>query len=186
VSSKALRRACRIAPVAAVQVEYSPFVREIETGVSQNLLATCRELGVAIVCNSPLGRGLFTGTITSRDVVTADPTDHRSKNFPWFTEENMATNAALVAQFQGFAQKKGISAGRLSLAWILAQGEDFFPIPGTRKVAYLEDNWAAKDVELTAEEVAEIRKFVEENSVMGYRSVPGAQYFEWVDTKEEV
>lgn len=168
-----------------MQVEYSPFVREIETSESQNLLATCRELGVAIVCYSPLGRGLLTGNITSRDSVLTDPLDARGKNFPWFAEENIAANVALVARFRAFAEKKGASVGQLALAWILAQGEDFFPIPGTRKIEYLEDNWGAKDVVLTAEEVAEIRRFVEENEIKGYRSVPQAKHFEYVDTKEE-
>ncbi|KAF2679044.1 Aldo/keto reductase [Lentithecium fluviatile CBS 122367] len=176
VPSTALRRAVKIAPVAAVQVEYSPFVREIENSASQNLLATCRKLGIAIVCYCPLGRCLLTGNITSHDSFAADGTDLRSTHFPWFTEEKIAANVALVERFKGFAEKKGVSVGGRGF---------FFSIPGMWKVKYLEDNWGGKDVVLGKEEVAEIRMFVEENEVNGYRSVEMAKSFAYVDTREE-
>lgn len=185
VSSTALRRAFKIAPVAAVQCEYSPFVRDLEGESGTNLLQTCRELGIAIVCYSPLGRSLLTGNLSTREAVTAEAGDIRGKDFPWFSEENIDANAKVVGQFKACAEKKGCSASQLALAWIVAQGENFFPIPGTRKIKYLEDNWGALGVKLTKEEVDEVRKFVESTDLAGYRSVPEAKYFAYVDTKEE-
>ncbi|KAJ4291124.1 hypothetical protein N0V90_010322 [Kalmusia sp. IMI 367209] len=184
VSSIALRRAVKIAPVAAVQVEYSPFVREVETEASKNLAATCRELGVALVCYSPLGRGLLTGSLSNRSDVSQG-TDIRGTNFPWFEEGNLNTNSKVVAHFKDLASKKGGSPSQLALAWLLAQGNNVFPIPGTRKIKYLEDNLKSLDLKLTSEDVAEVRKFVEENELQGYRSIEQAKHFAYIDTKEE-
>lgn len=185
MSSTALRRAYKIAPVAAVQCEYSLYARDIESEAGTNLLSTCRELGVAIVCYSPLGRGLLTGNFGSRDAVTANPLDIRSKNFPWFSEENISANAEIVARFKALAYKKGCSTSQLALAWILAQGDEFFPIPGTTKIKYLEDNWRAQGLKLSQEEVAEISKFLDDNEIHGYRSAPQYKAFAFNDTKEE-
>ncbi|KAL1601763.1 hypothetical protein SLS60_006678 [Paraconiothyrium brasiliense] len=184
LSSTALRRAVRIAPVAAVQIEYSPFVREVETEASGDLAATCRELGVALVCYSPLGRGLLTGSVSHRSDVTQG-TDIRAKNFPWFNEENLDANAKLVARFKELADKNGCSCSQLALAWLLAQGDNVFPIPGTRKIKYLEENLKSLDVALTDEKVLEIREFLEHNEVQGYRSAEQAKHFAYVDTKED-
>ncbi|KAJ4348192.1 uncharacterized protein N0V89_009564 [Didymosphaeria variabile] len=184
LSSTALRRAVKIAPVAAVQIEYSPFVREVETGVSGDLAATCRELGVALVCYSPLGRGLLTGSVSNRSDVTQG-TDMRAKNFPWFSEENLDANAKLVARFKELADKNGCSSSQLALAWLLAQGDNVFPIPGTRKIKYLEDNVKALDVTLTDEKVVEVREFLEHNELQGYHSVEQAKHFAYVDTKAD-
>ncbi|KAF2470427.1 putative aldo/keto reductase [Lindgomyces ingoldianus] len=184
VSSATLRRAYKIAPVAAVQMEYSPFVLEIERESGTNLLDTCRELGVAIVCSSPLGRGLLTGAFMNRESITGAD-DIRGSYFPWFSEEHMDANAKLVSQFKAFADKKGCTPTQLAIAWILKQGDDFFPIPGTKKIRYLEQNWGSLDINLSDNEEAEIRKFVDSAEVSGYRSTPGSQAFAFVDTKEE-
>ena len=181
VTSTTLRRAYKIAPVAAVQAEFSPFMREIEGDSSTNLLETCRELGVAIVCSSPLGRGLLTGQFNSHDSFTGG-NDMRANQLPWFSEENLPANAKLVNQFKEFAVKKGCTVAQLALAWTLKQGPDFVPIPGTKKMKYLEENWGALDVDLTDEEVAAIRKFVETSELSGYRSTPQAKAVGYVDT----
>ncbi|KAI1611279.1 NADP-dependent oxidoreductase domain-containing protein [Exophiala viscosa] len=184
VSSTTLRRACKIAHVAAVQVQYSAFTREIENESGTHLLRTCRELGVAVVCFSPLGRGLLTGTFSTKESVSG-PGDLRSSYIPWWSEENVEANAKYANQFKVFADKKGCTASQLALAWLLKQGDDIIPIPGTKKVKYLEQNWASLNVELTDEEEAEIRKFLESVQLQGHRGAPQAKATEFVDTKEE-
>jgi aryl-alcohol dehydrogenase-like predicted oxidoreductase len=184
VSSAALRRAYKIAPIDAMQVEYSPFVRDIEQAEGTHLLETCRELGVTVVCHSPLGRGLLTGAFTTRESVSG-PDDARATHFPWFSEENFEANRKLVGQFKALADKKGCTASQLAIAWDLKQGDDIIPIPGTKKIKYLEENWASLDVALTDDEEAEIRAFVESAELSGYRSMPAGKAFAYVDTKEE-
>ncbi|KAF2259050.1 Aldo/keto reductase [Lojkania enalia] len=184
VSSATLRRACKIAHVAAVQMEYSPFEVAIERESGTNLLKTCRELGVAVICYSPLGRGLLTGTISSIDDVTGAG-DTRTKHIERFTEENLEANIKIANQFKALADKKGCTATQLALAWILKQGDDMIPIPGTKKIKYLEENWDSLNVHLTDEEDAEIRKFVDTAQLSGYRSMPSAKMFSYVNTKEE-
>ncbi|KAF2650241.1 putative aldo/keto reductase [Lophiostoma macrostomum CBS 122681] len=184
VSSATLRRACKIAPVTAVQMEYHPFVREIETAAGTNLLQTCRELGVAVVCFSPLGRGLLTGSFTGREDA-ATTGDIRSSWVPWFSEENLDSNVRIVNRFKQFAEKKGCTATQLTLAWILKQGNDVFPIPGTTKVKYLKENMEAARITLTDGDEAEIRNFLEENPLAGYRQMEAAKMFAFVDTAEE-
>ncbi|KAG4217076.1 hypothetical protein PC116_g34443, partial [Phytophthora cactorum] len=137
-SSATLRRAHAVHPITAVEVEYNPWSLEIESEDGTNLLATCRELGVAIVAYSPLGRGFLTGRYKSRD--DFEPNDYR-KNFPRFSPENFPKNLELVKKFEAFAEKKGRTPSQLVLAWIMAQGEDIFPIPGTRNIKYLEQNF---------------------------------------------
>jgi aryl-alcohol dehydrogenase-like predicted oxidoreductase len=125
-SAETLRRACAVHPIAAVQMEYSPFALEIES-TQTGLLKTARELGVAIVAYSPLGRGLLTGQYKS--INDFDEGDVR-RSFPRFQPGNFEKNLVLVEKIKSIAEKKGATPGQLTLAWILAQGEDFIPIPG--------------------------------------------------------
>lgn len=184
MSSTTLRRAFKIAPVAAVQIEYSPFVLDIEHASSTNLLATCRELGVAVVCYSPLGRGLLTGAFTTRESITGG-NDIRATHMPRFSEENLTANVKLVSQFKALADKKGCTSSQLALAWILKQGDDMIPIPGTKKIKNLEENWKSLEINLSDSEEAEIREFVETAEISGSRDMPAGAIFAFVDTKEE-
>lgn len=165
VSSASLRRAHAVHPISAVQIEYSPFTTDIESPEIA-LLKTCRDLGVAIVAYSPLGRGMLTGAYKS-------PADFEEGDFrsysPRFSEENFPKNLKLVDQINEIAKRKGCTAGQLTLAWLLAQGPDIIPIPGTKKIKYLEENIAALNVKLTSSENAEIRKAVENAEVHGLR-----------------
>ncbi|KAI1634043.1 putative aldo-keto reductase [Biscogniauxia mediterranea] len=184
VSSATLRRAVKIAPVAAVQIEYSPFTRDIETASGTNLLATCRELGVAVVVSSPLGRGLLTSTFSKGEDL-ADSTDIRPKSMPRFQGANREQNIKIISQFKALADKKGCTLPQLSLAWLLKQGHDIFPIPGTKSIKHLEDNWGALSVSLTDEEEAEIRSFAAGSELAG-EFIPSAwRHFAFRDTKEE-
>ncbi|KAI9793823.1 MAG: hypothetical protein M1835_006981 [Candelina submexicana] len=165
VSSSTLRRAHKVHPIAAVQIEYSPFTMDIEDP-SINLLATCRELGVAIVAYSPLGRGMLTGAIKSPD--DFEPGDFRSLS-PRFSKENFPKNLKLVDQLDEIAKRKNCTAGQLTLAWLMAQGDDIIPIPGTKKVNYLIENLGALNIKLSDEENKEIRKAVEAAETHGER-----------------
>jgi aryl-alcohol dehydrogenase-like predicted oxidoreductase len=137
-----LRRAHAVHRIAAVQSEWSLFTRDVETGV----VPAARELGVAVVPFSPLGRGLLTGTVTS----TADlPADDMRRAFPRFADGNLAANLALVEQVRAVAAEHGATPGQVALAWLLAQGPDVVPIPGTKRRRYLEENAAAADLALT-------------------------------------
>jgi len=164
-SSDSLRRAHKVRPISAVQIEYSPFSMDIEDP-QINLLATCRELGVAVVAYSPLGRGFVTGQYKS-------PDDFEEGDFrrlaPRFSAENFPKNLRLVDEIAALAKEKGCTPGQLTLAWLLAQGEDIIPIPGTKKMKYLDENVGALKVRLTADEVAAIRKAVENAEVHGGR-----------------
>jgi len=165
ISARTLRRAEKIHHIDAVQIEYSPFAIDIESDTI-GLLKTCRELGVAVVAYSPLGRGMLTGRYKS-------PSDLEEGDFrrfaPRFSEENFPKNLQLVEKLSTLAKKKGCTSGQLSLAWLLAQGEDIIPIPGTKKIKYLEENKGALDVKLSAEEEKEIRSVVEAAEVHGTR-----------------
>jgi aryl-alcohol dehydrogenase-like predicted oxidoreductase len=156
-SEKTLRRAHAVHPIAAIQMEYSPFALEIESD-QIGLLKAARELGVKIVAYSPLGRGFLSNTIKSRD--DFDAGDNRL-NHPRFDAENFPENMKLVQTLSGIAEKKGVTPSQLVLAWVLAQGDDFIPIPGTKRRKYLEENAKAIDVKLSAEEVQEIRSEIE-------------------------
>jgi aryl-alcohol dehydrogenase-like predicted oxidoreductase len=165
VSSETLRRACKVHHIDAVQIEYSPFALEIESP-EIDLLKTCRELGVAVVAYSPLGRGFMTGQYRSPD----DFEEGDARRFwPRFLPENFPKNLKLVNQLVNLAQKKGCTAGQLTLAWLLAQGEDIIPIPGTKKIKYLEENLGALNVKLTKDEEQDIRKGIEACEVHGAR-----------------
>ncbi|MHA0041139.1 aldo/keto reductase [Deinococcus sp. PEB2-63] len=149
VSPDTLRRANAVHPITAVQSEYSLWTRDPEQGV----LAACRELGVGFVPYSPLGRGFLTGEIRSPDDLSDD--DFRKHN-PRFQGENFQKNLDLVREVQAMAAQKGCTPSQLALAWVLAQGDDLVPIPGTRRVKYLEDNLGALDVQLTPDDLARI------------------------------
>lgn len=166
-SANTLRRACKVHPIAAAQMEFSPFALEIESSQTE-FLKTARELGVKIIAYSPLGRGFLTNTIKSR--ADLDPKDNRI-NHPRFSEEHFDDNLKLVQILSEIAQKKGCTPGQLALAWVLAQGEDFIPIPGTKRVKYLDENAKAVDYQLSKEEESSIRAAIE--SVGGSK---GARY----------
>ncbi|KAL0483903.1 aldo-keto reductase [Acrasis kona] len=166
-SADTLRRAHKIHPIAAVQMEYSPFALEIESEQTK-LLDTCRELGVSIVAYSPLGRGMLTGAIRSR--ADFEPTDFRSWA-PRFSEGNFELNLKLVDGIEAIAKKRGCTPGQATLAWIAAQGNgvNIFPVPGTKRVKYLEENASATKIKLSEEEKSEIRKLSEATEVRGER-----------------
>jgi hypothetical protein len=165
ISSDTLRRACKVHHIDAVQIEYSPFAMDIEDPAI-DLLKTCRELGVATVAYSPLGRGFVTGAYKSPD--DFEEGDFR-KHSPRFSKENFPKNLKLVDEIIKLAKKKGCTPGQLTLAWLMAQGEDIIPIPGTKKTKYLEENMGALNVKLTSAENKEIRDMVEKAEVHGSR-----------------
>lgn len=165
-------------------MEYSPIVLDIEGLTGTDMLATCRELGTAVVAYAPLGRGLLTATFINRESVS-DQNDYRQAAFPRFMEENRDANVMLVNQFKALADKKGCTTSQLSIAWLLKQGDDIIPIPGTKKIKYLEENWVALDVHLTNDEEDEIRKFVESVEIAGGRNPAKYSTTSLVDTKEE-
>lgn len=145
-SSTSLRRAYAIHPIHAVQVEYNPWDLDIEGEEGTNLLSTCRELGVSTFAYAPLGRGIMTGRFKSLD--DFEPDDSR-RNWPRFSSENFPKNLELVEKFKAIADKKGCTPGQLALAWLMAQGEDIIPIPGTKHINYLEENLGALKVRLS-------------------------------------
>jgi len=144
-----LRRACAVHPIAALQSEWSLWSRDIEAEV----VPTARELGIGIVAYSPLGRGFLTGQLTSPEDF---PDDDFRKYLPRFTGENFTRNLALVDAVRGLAEAKGCTPAQLALAWVLGQGDDVVPIPGTKRRRYLEENVAADSVELDAGDLAAI------------------------------
>lgn len=156
-----IRRAHATHPLTAVQTEYSLFTRDLEDDV----LPVLRELGIGLVPYSPLGRGLLTGTQewTSEGDGRATPT------FPRFQGEALAANLTLVEKVRALARGKGCTPGQLALAWVLAQGDDLVPIPGTKRVAHLEENVAATDVVLTDEDLAALAAAVPRGAVQGAR-----------------
>ncbi|EKG12714.1 Aldo/keto reductase [Macrophomina phaseolina MS6] len=162
-SAESLRRACKVAHIDAVQVEYSPFALDLER---VGLLHACRELGVAVVAYSPLGRGMLTGAYRSRD--DFDEGDYR-RITPRFSAENFPKNLKLVEKIQRLATEKGVTPSQLTLAWLLAQGEYVIPIPGTTKEERLQGNLKALEVLLTSDEEKAIRKMAEEAEVHGER-----------------
>jgi aryl-alcohol dehydrogenase-like predicted oxidoreductase len=136
-------------PITAVQTEYSLWTRDPEAEV----LPTCRELGIGFVPYSPLGRGFLSGRFKSPEDL--DKNDFRRQG-PRFTGENLDANLKIAAKVSEIADEKGITAAQLALAWVLAQGEDLVPIPGTKRRKYLEQNAAAADVELTEQDLARL------------------------------
>ncbi|KAI8949152.1 Aldo/keto reductase-like protein [Xylaria longipes] len=156
-SSDTLRRACAIHSVSAVQIEYNPWSVDIETEVGTNLQATCRKVGVAIVPYSPLGRGFLSGKFRSLDDL--DAMDKR-RALPRFSLENFPKNIELANTLRDMAAAKNCMPAQLTLAWIMAQGQDMFPIPGTKNLKYLEQNVGSFDVEMTPEDNKHIREMI--------------------------
>jgi aryl-alcohol dehydrogenase-like predicted oxidoreductase len=148
-SPATLRRAAKVHPIAALQTEYSLWSRDPE----REILATCRELGIGFVAYSPLGRGFLTGQFRKFEDLPAD--DYR-RNSPRFQGENFQKNLDLVRQVEEMAKEKGCRPSQLALAWVLAQGDDVVPIPGTKRRKYLEENIAANEVKLTKDDLRRI------------------------------
>lgn len=148
-SAATLRRAHAVHPIAALQSEWSLWTRDLE----QEIAPVCRELGIGLVPFSPLGRGFLTGRYTS---VKGLPESDLRRSQPRFADGNLEQNLAIVEQLDALAAQKGVSAGQLALAWVQHRGDDVVPIPGTRRVKYLEENLGALAIELTAEELAAI------------------------------
>ena len=157
-----IRRAHAVHPITAVQSEYSLFARDIE----EQVLPTLRELGIGLVAYSPLGRGFLTGRFATAGDVPAG--DFRATD-PRFSAENFAHNAALVARVRELAEAKGVTPGQVALAWVLSRGGDVVPIPGTKRRAYLEENVAAADVCLSAEDLDRLERAVPAGAVAGDR-----------------
>src|SRR5256885_3881366 len=161
-----LRRAAKVHPIAALQSEYSLWTRDVETN---GVLATCRELGITFVPYSPLGRGFLTGTI--QKVEDLDPKDWRREN-PRFGEKALQANLKLAETVKELGSKKGATPAQLALAWVLAQGKDLIPIPGTKRVRYLEENMGALGVKLTERDLSEIAARLAQIPVVGERYAP--------------
>jgi len=157
-----IRRAHAVHPIAAVQSEYSLWTRDPEPEV----LPTCRELGIGFVPFSPLGRGFLAGAIKSADQLGEK--DFR-RGLPRFEADNIARNLAVVARLEALAAAKGATAAQLAMAWLLHQGDFIVPIPGSRKIANLEQNVAAASMTLSADELVEIGKLVSPDQVAGAR-----------------
>ena len=158
-----VRRAHAVHPIAALQSEYSLWTRDPE---ENGVLAACRELGIGFVPFSPLGRGVLTGALKQLDGLSAD--DFR-RSLPRFAAENFDANLALVAALEDMAKEKGVAPAQLALAWVLAQGDFIVPIPGASKVPHLEQNVAAADVILTAQEAARLGDLLAPGKVAGGR-----------------
>jgi len=162
VNADTLRAACAVAPVTALQSEWSLFTR----GIEAEIVPTARELGVGIVPYSPVGRGILTGAYASVDDLAAD--DFR-RNQPRFQGDNLEANLLLVERLRALAAEAGHSPVQLALAWLLHQGADIAPIPGTKRVHYLEENAAAADIELTPDQLAAIDDALPAGAVAGDR-----------------
>ncbi|MBD2747054.1 aldo/keto reductase [Microvirga sp. BT688] len=157
-----IRRAHAVHPIAALQTEYSLWSRDPEDAI----LPTVRELGIGFVPYSPLGRGFLTGQIKSVDDLAED--DFR-RNSPRFQGENFQKNLDLVREIEAMAREKGCAPSQLALAWVLAQGDDIVPIPGTKRRKYLEENVGALDVRLTDEDLARIDRIIPPGAAAGTR-----------------
>ena len=162
-SPQTLRRAVKIHPIAALQTEYSLWSREPE----HEILTTCREIGIGFVAYSPLGRGFLTGQFQRLEDI---PEDDYRRHSPRFQGENFQKNLNLVSRVNQMAKEKGCQPSQLALAWVLAQGEDIVPIPGTKRRRYLEENVAALEVKLTVDELLRI------NAVFPTDAAAGARY----------
>jgi len=157
-----VRRAAAVHPISALQTEYSLWSREPE----EEILPTLRELGIGFVAYSPLGRGFLTGQFRSIDDLPAD--DYR-RHAPRFQGENFQKNLDLVREIEHLAKAKGCTPSQLALAWVLAQGEDIVPIPGTKRIKYLEENLGAAQVQLTEEELRQIDAMIPAGAASGDR-----------------
>lgn len=176
VSSSTVRRAYIVHPISVVQAEYSPWTLDIEESQGTNLLATCRELGISIFAYSPLGNGIMTGRYRS----SADfgPGDARV-GMKRFQGENFQKNLELVDKLANVAKAKGFEPGQLVLAWLLAQGDDIFVVPGTKNIRYLKQNFAASGVGISEDEKRSIRDLV---SAVGFSGGRDTTYGSYIDT----
>jgi aryl-alcohol dehydrogenase-like predicted oxidoreductase len=156
-----IRRAHAVHPITALQTEYSLFTRDVE----DEILPVLRELGIGLVPYSPLGRGILTGALS----VGTEQDSRASAYFPRLNGENLDANLRLVAAVAAIAEDKGCTPGQLALAWVLAQGEDIVPIPGTKRVTYLEQNVRAVGVQLSSEDLARLAAAVPRDAVKGAR-----------------
>jgi aryl-alcohol dehydrogenase-like predicted oxidoreductase len=157
-----IRRAHKVHPIAAVETEYSLWSRDVE----QEILPACRELGIGYMAYAPLGRGFLTATMKSLDALL--PKDRRREH-PRFSADNIGKNAALLAPIEKIAAGRNSTPAQIALAWLLAQGEDIVPIPGTKRRAWLEQNCAAADIQLTPAEIADLSKAFPLNVTAGTR-----------------
>lgn len=160
---KTIRRAHAVHPMIAAQYEYSLWTRDVEDAV----IPTCRELGIGVVPYSPLGRGFLTGQYADTSAITA-PGDARG-NFPRFKSENMAQNRVWLTKIEEKAKQHHCTPAQLALAWVLAKGEDMLPIPGTRKIHRLEENLAALNVKLNAQDMSELDQLASPDAITGER-----------------
>jgi aryl-alcohol dehydrogenase-like predicted oxidoreductase len=160
--SETLRRASSVHPITALQTEYSLWSRDPE----DEILATCRELGIGFVAYSPLGRGFLTGQFKAFEDLAPD--DYR-RHSPRFQGENFQKNLDLVRRIEEIAASKGCTPAQLALAWVLAQGKDVVPIPGTKRRKYLEENVGAVDVKLTPEDLKRIDEVAPKGAAAGTR-----------------
>jgi aryl-alcohol dehydrogenase-like predicted oxidoreductase len=163
-SAANIRKAHGTHPITALQTEYSLFTRDLE----DEILPVLRELGIGLVPYSPLGRGILTGAITDAGSLE-DNDSRRSAYFPRFSGDNLDANLALVGEIRKIAEQKGCTPGQLALAWVLAQGDDVAPIPGTKRVKYLEENVGAASVELSEDDLVALEKAVPRGAVVGDR-----------------
>jgi aryl-alcohol dehydrogenase-like predicted oxidoreductase len=162
-----IRRAHAVHPIGAVQLEYSLLYRQ----PAEEALAACRELGITLVAYSPLGRGFLAGRIQSAAEI---PEDDRKRQHPRFQGENFDHNRRLVGRIEAMAREKGVTPSQLVLAWLLAQGDDVVPIPGTKRIAYLEENLGALGVRLSADDLGRIDEAMPPGAAKGGR-YPDAQ-----------
>ncbi|KAH7141937.1 NADP-dependent oxidoreductase domain-containing protein [Dactylonectria macrodidyma] len=168
-----------LSEVSSATLRRAHFVLDIEGAAGTNLLDTCRELGVGIVAYSPLGRGMLTGTMTSKESVASEGDWRRM--MPRFSDDSLlVANVKLVNQFKAISDRNGCTPAQLAIAWLLKQGDDIVPIPGTKKIMFLEKNWGSLKVQLTDKEEMEIRSFIESIQVIGSRGKQG-----FTDTVEE-
>ena len=162
-----IRRAAKIHKITALQTEYSLWTRDVE----KEILATCRELGIGFVPYSPLGRGFLTGRFrTNEDFKEGD----FRKNHPRFQGENFITNLKLLSRLDELSKAKGCTKAQIALAWVLAQGEDIVPIPGTKHRVYLEENVKAVDITLTGDEIKQLGNAIPPGAAIGQRYSPQA------------
>ncbi|TQJ04705.1 aldo/keto reductase [Amycolatopsis cihanbeyliensis] len=161
--AETIRRAHAVHPISAVQTEWSLWSRDIEDEV----VPTCRELGIGVVPYSPLGRGFLTGAITSKADLDTD--DFRQTGQPRLAEGNLERNLEMVRALRELAERKGVTAGQLALAWVQHRGPDVVPIPGTKRRTYLEENVAAARLELPEKDIADIEAAVPADAVAGQR-----------------
>jgi aryl-alcohol dehydrogenase-like predicted oxidoreductase len=161
--AETIRRAHAVHPITALQSEYSLFTRDLEDAI----LPVLRELGIGLVPYSPLGRGMLTGAVTRESLGSDD--SRATGRFPRFSGDALDANLALVERITDLASRKGCTPGQLALAWVLAQGDDVAPIPGTKRVRYLEENVGAAEVELSGDDLAALERAVPRDAVAGER-----------------